>query len=120
MEAVENRIWRHQYPVRFFHVSEERFVHPSFLCDFMQDSAVNHIEALGHSLDMLQLKEVDIELKEITFIELNYNSQSFAGDNLILLCRMDSDGEKERICHQSIIRENDGAIICNARFRIAC
>lgn len=46
-------IWTENYPIRFYHVKKSKTVCPTLLCDFMQDSSVNHIEALGFSLDEL-------------------------------------------------------------------
>ncbi len=51
---TDTNIWNDNYPIRFYHVKDSKSICPSLLCDFMQDSAVNHIEALGHSLEMLQ------------------------------------------------------------------
>jgi acyl-ACP thioesterase len=251
MRAVQTRVWEDRYPVRFFHVNEERSANPSLLCDFMQDSAVNHIEALGHSLDLLQqhnhgwfmskmfvqlrklplwkdtvhietwqpgidrmyalrdyiltdgegqevgratsfwlavdkekeklirpevyleesvfdrsrrafnngpdkiravtkpqfcdhvqvqrnhldlnghansivylkwmmdqLKQNNVKLEDISFMELNYNSQSFVGDNLTLHCRLEETQDNYRLSHHSLVRESDNTNICNARFRI--
>ena len=70
MVKPDVNIWNEQYPIRFYHVRGDKTVCPSLLCDFMQDSAVNHIEALGHSLEMLHEQNHGWVLSKM-FLELN-------------------------------------------------
>lgn len=63
-------IWTDTYPIRFYHVKESKTVCPTLLCDFMQDSSVNHIEALGFSLDKLHENNHGWVLSKM-FLKLN-------------------------------------------------